>query len=148
MVIPTESNQNLSPLRGDQQVLLCICNCQEILAIRKLVLEAFGYEVLAADDITAANALMEQPVDIAILDYRAQGASGELIVLRTKILQPLTPIVMLVDDPEAVPKSIVRLTRAVVKREYSPLGLLREIAHILREDSQPASRPLAARRIA
>lgn len=148
MVFPIESNHNLSTLRGHRQVLLCICNCEEILAIRKLVLEAFGYEVLAADDITAVNALMDQPVDIAILDYRAHGANGELIALRTKILQPLIPIVMLVDDPEAVPRSVARLTRAVIKREYSPLGLLREIAHILHEDPRPASHTLAARRTA
>ena len=148
MVAPHKSNQDLSNLRGDQQVLLCICNCEEILAIRKLVLESFGYEVVAADDVSGVNALADQPVDIAILDYRASGTNGELLAIRTKMLQPLTPIVMLVDDPATVPESVARMTRSVLRREYSPLGLLEEVARIVHEDCRTAGHALAARPVA
>jgi CheY-like chemotaxis protein len=148
VVAPLRSNQDLSDLRGDQQVLLCICNCEEILAVRKLVLESFGYEVVAADDVSGINLLSDQPVDVAILDYRAPGSNGELLAIRTKMLQPLTPIVMLVDDPTTVPESVARMARLVLKRDYSPTGLLVEVARILREDYGRASRSLSARSIA
>jgi CheY-like chemotaxis protein len=148
VVAPLKNNQDLSGLRGEQQVLLCICNCEEILAVRKLVLESFGYEVVAADDISGVNALADQPVDVAILDYRASGSNGELLAIRTKMLQPLTPIVMLVDDPATVPESVARMARSVLKREYSPVGLLKEVARILHEDCRPAARGLASRHIA
>ena len=148
MVFPIENHKEFAHLRGDQQVLLCLCNCEEILAIRKLVLEAFGYEVLAADDIQGINTLTEQPVDVAILDYRARGTNGELIAIKTKILQPLTPIVLLVDDPASVPASVARLTSAIVKREYSPVGLLQEIARILHDDSGSGSRAFSVRPVA
>jgi hypothetical protein len=83
-------------------------------------------------------------VDIAILDYRASGTNGELLAIRTKMLQPLTPIVMLVDDPETVPESVARMARSVLKRDYSPVGLLREVARILHEERGPAGRSAAA----
>ncbi len=148
MVAPLKSNQDLSSLRGEQQVLLCICNCEEILATRKLVLESFGYEVVAAEDITGINALADQPVDVAILDYRASGSNGELLAIKTKMLQPLTPIVMLVDDPTTVPESVVRMAHSVLKREYSPVRLLKEVARIVHEDCRSGSRTLTARPMA
>jgi CheY-like chemotaxis protein len=137
VVAPLKSNRDLSGLRGEHQVLLCICNCEKILAVRKLVLESFGYEVVAVDDINAVNAMADQPVDVAILDYHASGSNGELLAIKTKMLQPLTPIVMLVDDPETVPESVARMAHSVLKRDYSPIGLLEEVARIVHEDGQP-----------
>ncbi|HZR29959.1 MAG TPA: response regulator [Terriglobales bacterium] len=148
MVFPTENNQNLSHLRGDRQVLLCISNCQEILAIRKLLLEAFGYEVLSADDPESIDSLMDQPVDIIILDYRAAGTNGELLAIKTKILHPLIPILMLVDDPATVPESVAKLAHGVIRRDYSPVTLLEEIARIIHMDRGYSTNALTARRLA
>lgn len=89
-----------------------------------------------------------KPADVAILDYRAPGTNGELIAIRSKIIQPLTPIVMLVDDPATVPQSVARLADAVITREYSPVSLLEEVARILQAESGYAGHSLASRRIA
>lgn len=148
MAVPIEREPFLPCLRGHQQVLLSICNCEEILAVRKLVLEAFGYEVLTADGAEELEAVMNRPVDVAIVDYRAAGTNGELIAIRTKIIRPLTPIVMLVDEPSTVPESVARLVHSVVKRQYSPVPLLEEIASIVQRNGSHSGHALAARRIA
>jgi CheY-like chemotaxis protein len=148
VVFPTENNQHLSHLRGRQQVLLCICNCEEILAVRKLLLEAFGYEVLTADGSESIDSLPDQPVDIVIMDYRAAGTNGELLVIKTKIIQPLTPILLLVDDPATVPESVAKLARGVIRRDYSPVMLLEEIARIIHMDRGYSANNLVARRTA
>ena len=148
MVFPTENNQHLSHLRGRQQTLLCICNCEQILAIRKLLLEAFGYEVLTADGPESIDALVDQPVDIVILDYRATGTNGELLAIKTKMIQPLTPILMLVDDPATVPESVAKLAHGVIQRDYSPVTLLEEIARIIHIDCGYSRNDVSARRMA
>lgn len=148
MVVPFERDPSLSDLRGHQQVLLSICNCGEILAVRKLVLEAFGYQVLTADGAEELDVVMSRPVDVAIVDYRAAGTNGELIAIRTKIIRPLTPIVMLVDEPSTVPETVARLVHTVVKREYSPIPLLQEIARIIHKNASHSGHVLAARHIA
>jgi len=135
------NDDGLAHLRGHQQVLLCICNCEEILAIRKLVLEAFGYKVLTTDGIDGINTLVNQPVDLAILDYRVPGTNGELIAINAKIIQPLTPILMLVDEPATVPESVAKLVHAIVTRESSSIHLLEEIARIMQAESE-SSRPV------
>lgn len=147
MVVPIEKEPFLPDLRGHQQVLLSICNCGEILAVRKLVLEAFGYQVLTADSAESLDGVSSRPVDVAILDYRAAGTNGELIAIRTKIMRPLTPLVMLVDEPSTVPEGVAKLADAVLKREYSPVRLLEELARIVQ--SAPGSGDaVAARQIA
>jgi CheY-like chemotaxis protein len=146
VVFPNDNG--LSHLRGHQQVLLCICNCEEILAVRKLVLESFGYEVLTTDGIDGINTLGDQPVDLAILDYRAPGTNGELIAINAKIIQPSTPILMLVDEPATVPESVAKLLDAIVTREYSPVHLLEEIARIVQAESGTSGHAGAAGRAA
>jgi CheY-like chemotaxis protein len=141
VVFPNDNG--LAHLRG-QQVLLCICNCEDILAIRKLVLESFGYEVLTTDGIDGINTLANHPVDLAILDYRAPGTNGELIAIKLKIIQPLTPILMLVDEPATVPESVAKLVHALVTRESSPIHLLEEIARIMQAESESSRHVRAA----
>jgi len=148
VVVPIEREPFLPDLRGHQQVLLSICNCEEILTVRKLVLETFGYQVLTADGAEELDAVMNRPVDVIIVDYRAADTNGELIAIRTKIIRPLTPIVMLVDEPSTVPKSVARLVHTIVKRQYSPVPLLEEVARIVHRNGSHSGRALAAWRIA
>jgi two-component system response regulator HydG len=113
------------------RVLLCISDEPTVLAMRRILLEAFGYRVLTGDGGQAIAILTERPVDAAILDYQAPDSNGELVAIELKMIRPATPLLMVADDVATIPESIGNLLSGVVGRESPPTALLRQITAVL-----------------
>ena len=113
------------------RVLLCISDEPSVLAMRRILLEAFGYRVLTADGGKAVEILTRGPVDAAILDYQAPDSNGELVAIQLKMVRPTTPLLMVTDDAATIPESIKNLLSAVVGRQGQPTALLRKIVALL-----------------
>jgi CheY-like chemotaxis protein len=79
-----------------QKTLLCVDDNRSSLNIFKIILEDFGYRVLAAKtgreglEVFASNA-----IDAVILDYQMPEMNGELVAAEMKRTNPRVPILML-----------------------------------------------------
>lgn len=118
------------------RVLLCISDEPSVLAMRRILLEAFGYRVLTADGGKAIEILTERPVDAAILDYQAPDSNGELVAIQLKMVRPTTPLLMVADDTATIPESIGNLLSGLIGRESPPTTLLRQITAVLDSPSK------------
>ncbi|MDP9268895.1 MAG: response regulator [Acidobacteriota bacterium] len=127
------NRQDVEELRAREAglVLLCVSDSSRVLAMRRFVLETFGYRVLTADGTTAIEILSKQAVHAAILDYRTPGTNGEVIAIQFKITRPAIPILMVAQDPATVPESITKLVSGLVRADDPPTALLAEIVKIV-----------------
>src|SRR5581483_7420534 len=97
--------------------VLCVDDDESGLLLRKLLLEAEGYEVLAAESGRAGLSVLEQQeVDAVVLDYAMPAMNGGQVagVIRQK--WPNIPIIMLSGYTEDVPNEIRALVNAFVSK--------------------------------
>jgi CheY-like chemotaxis protein len=112
-----------------KSTILCIDDDDSGLLLRKLLLEAQGYEVLIAVTGRGGLALLEkQEVDAVVLDYAMPSMNGGEVagVIRNK--WPTLPIIMLSGYTEDVPNEIRTLVNAFVSKGDSTPELLNIIA--------------------
>lgn len=113
-----------------KSVILCIDDDVVGLKMRKLLLEAQGYEVLTAP--TGQQGLAElanHQVDIVVLDYQMPAMNGGEVAGLIRHKRPQLPIVMLSGYPDDVPGEIRELVDAfVTKGDSTPqfLGVIKQ----------------------
>ncbi|HUK46417.1 MAG TPA: response regulator [Terriglobales bacterium] len=105
--------------------ILCIDDDQSGLLLRKLLLEAEGYDVLTADGGRSGLLVLEnQRVDAVILDYAMPAMNGGEVAGVIRHKWPSLPIVMLSGYTEDVPGEIRALVNAFVSKGDSTPELL------------------------
>jgi two-component system response regulator CpxR len=79
-----------------KKVILCIDDNDQVLSVRKFVLETRGYRVLTANTAEQAIALYEDgKVDLVIADLVMPHCNGNDLIQRLKEIAPWVPAVLL-----------------------------------------------------
>ncbi len=79
-----------------KELILCVDDEENQLAVRKLVLESKGYAVLTAPSGQQALALLaEHPVDLVLSDHLMPGLTGAELARQIKTLQPDLPVILI-----------------------------------------------------
>lgn len=101
--------------------ILCIDDEPEGLLLRKIMLEAEGYQVLTAQSGKQGLSLLsDSHIDAVVLDYRMPGMDGAEVARVMRERWPCVPIVMLSGYPEDVPEESLRLVNAFLIKGLSP----------------------------
>lgn len=115
--------------------LLCIDDVPQGLALRKLVLEEKGYEVLTASDgPTGITIARQDPIDAVILDYKMPGMMGDEVAEILKRERPNVPIVLLTGVDSGLPDMLLRMIDAYVGKGQDAAVLLNAIEQVLRHN--------------
>lgn len=105
--------------------ILCIDDDETGLLIRKMMLEAQGYDVLTATGgQEGLRTLTSAPVSAVILDYQMPTMNGAEVARSIRQQWPDLPIVMLSGFPDEVPDDALKLVNAFVVKGGAPEQLL------------------------
>lgn len=105
--------------------ILCIDDDETGLRMRKLLLEAEGYEVFTAVSGRAGLAMLEQKrVDAVVLDYAMPAMNGGEVAALIRQEWPRLPIIMLSGYIDDVPEEIRTVVNAFVSKGDSTPELL------------------------
>jgi CheY-like chemotaxis protein len=111
--------------------LLCIDEHPEGLAVRKVLLEAMGYRVLAASSGRAGLRLFEKNhVDLVVLDYWISDVDGAALARMLQQLTPRVPILLLSGSAKNIPRTALQLTDSFVHKGQATQVLLSAIAEL------------------
>ena len=78
-----------------KKVILCVDDNDQVLSVRKFVLETRGYRVLTANNAEQAIELYDQgKVDLVITDLVMPNCNGNDLILRLKEIAPWVPAVL------------------------------------------------------
>ena len=111
-----------------KSTILCIDDDESGLLLRKLLLEAEGYEVLTAISGPGGLSLLEKrEVDAVVLDYAMPMMNGGEVASVIREKWPTLPIIMLSGYTEAVPHEIQVLVNAFISKGESTPELLKII---------------------
>ena len=119
-----------------QKTFLCVDDNQSSLKICKMVLEDFGYKVLASSsareglEVFASNA-----IDAVILDYQMPEMNGELVAAEMKRTNPRIPILML-SGWVSLPESALQLVDQFVAKGDPVEFLLLAVQQVLSRDEK------------
>ena len=81
---------------SEQDLILCVDDEENQLAIRKLVLEREGYSVVAASSGHEALHLLEcHPVDLVLSDHLMPGLVGTELTRQIKLRFPAMPVILI-----------------------------------------------------
>lgn len=109
-----------------KKVVLCIDDDETGLALRKLMLEAEGYEVFTATSGDEGLALLRSlQAHMVILDYKMPGMNGAEVAQLIRSERTDLPIVLLSGYVDDVPAPALSLVNALVTKGGSPGELLR-----------------------
>ncbi len=79
-----------------KDLILCVDDEENQLAVRKLVLESKGYAVLTAPSGQQALVLLAQhPVDLVLSDHLMPGLTGAELARQLKALKPELPVILI-----------------------------------------------------
>jgi CheY-like chemotaxis protein len=79
-----------------KEIILCVDDEENQLAVRKLVLESEGYAVLTAASGQQALDLLEQhQVDLVLSDHLMPGLTGAELARQIKVLKPDLPVILI-----------------------------------------------------
>ncbi|HZQ19128.1 MAG TPA: response regulator [Terriglobales bacterium] len=112
--------------------VLCIDDDESGLLLRKLLLEAEGYEVLTAENGRGGLSVLENHrVDAVVLDYAMPAMNGGEVAAMIRSKWPTLPIIMLSGYTEDVPNEVRPLVNAFVSKGDSTPELLNIIGQFL-----------------
>jgi CheY-like chemotaxis protein len=115
--------------RGCRPTLLCIDDHPEGLAIRKVLLEAMGYRVLAAPNAQAGLRLFDKNrVDLVVCDYWISDLDGEALTRMLHELKPRVPILLLSGATKSIPEGVLKLVDNFVQKGQPTDVLLSAVA--------------------
>lgn len=101
------------PANRGTTTILCIDDNRFGLAVRKLLLETRGFEVLTASSGQAGLAMLDMfSVDAVVLDYQMDGMDGEAVATRVRQKHPSLPIVLLSGYGSEIPERLLRMVDA------------------------------------
>lgn len=84
-----------TPAMSKRPLILCIDDDEIVLRVRKLLLAAAGYEVVAVSSGEAGlEAFQQNPVELVIADHFLRDKSGTEIAKEMKALKPQVPILI------------------------------------------------------
>lgn len=110
--------------------ILCVDDDEDILLIRKLLLEQGGYEVLTACDADSAMSILSMvKVDLVLTDNILQGRSGSELAADIKGTYPGTPVVLQSGGAELL--DVTEHIDALLSKAEDPTVLLDMIAALL-----------------
>ena len=79
-----------------KELILCVDDEENQLAVRKLVLESKGYEVLtAASGLQALSLLAQHQVDLVLSDHLMPGLTGAELARQIKAQKPELPVILI-----------------------------------------------------
>jgi CheY-like chemotaxis protein len=79
-----------------KELILCVDDEENQLAVRKLVLESKGYAVLTAPSGQQALAILAQhPVDLVLSDHLMPGLTGAELARQIKVQKPELPVILI-----------------------------------------------------
>jgi CheY-like chemotaxis protein len=79
-----------------RELILCVDDEENQLAVRKLVLESKGYEVLtAASGRQALGLLAQNQVDLVLSDHLMPGLTGAELARQIKAQKPELPVILI-----------------------------------------------------
>jgi CheY-like chemotaxis protein len=81
---------------NEKELILCVDDEENQLAVRKLVLEQAGYAVLAASSGQQALALLAgHPIDLVLSDHLMPGLTGTELARQIKAGTPDLPVILI-----------------------------------------------------
>jgi two-component system response regulator CpxR len=81
---------------NEKELILCVDDEENQLAVRKLVLEQAGYAVLAASSGHQALALLAgHPIDLVLSDHLMPGLTGTELARQIKAGNPDLPVILI-----------------------------------------------------
>ena len=96
--------------------VLCIDDEPNATAVRRLMLESEGYQVIgAATGEQGVHIFRTQKVDAVVVDYWMAGMNGLTVAREIRKLSPKTPIVMLSGLPELPGEAVGIADRWILK---------------------------------
>jgi DNA-binding NtrC family response regulator len=108
----------------DAPTVLCIDDLPQILKLRKLALEAYGYSVKTALSGHAAMKMLEETsVTAVLLEYKLEGMDAEAVACHIKQRFPNLPII-LVSAHSEMPERILWLVDEYVMKSEMPERLV------------------------
>jgi CheY-like chemotaxis protein len=80
----------------EKELILCVDDEENQLAVRKLVLEQAGYAVLTASSGQQALALLVgHPIDLVLSDHLMPGLTGTQLARQIKAQNPHLPVILI-----------------------------------------------------
>ena len=114
-----------------KKTILCVDDNEQLLSVRKVILETRGYRVLTATNGREALDLFQNGgVDLVLSDLLMPEVDGAELIAKIKVLSPETPAILF----SGKVKIYERDTRADVflpKGMYAPIELLERIRLLL-----------------
>jgi CheY-like chemotaxis protein len=111
-------------------VILCVDDEANPLALRKLVLQKAGYEVITANSAKEALALAAaRNFDLVLSDYLMPGTTGTELAEQLKAEHPELPVILISGVNELPAGSTI--ATAFVSKIEGPDALCREVASVL-----------------
>jgi PAS domain S-box-containing protein len=124
--------------------ILCVDDEPNVLALRKVLLGAAGYDVLVAEDgPRGLESFRAHAVDAAVLDYKMPGMMGDELGREMRRLRPNVPLLLVTAYIDLPPQAVVMFDAVITKGE-SPLRLLQEIELALKQKSSAFSSDIIA----
>ena len=134
---------------ANKPTLLCVDDDAQSLAVRRIVFEAFGFEVTCATDPRQGLRLhASRRFDAALLDYQMPHLNGAELAKSMKVSRPDVPVVILSGLAELPPDAPEYHDRFFTKTESGPK--IAQALHDLigetrgKEDDLPARKRLIA----
>jgi CheY-like chemotaxis protein len=115
---------------NERDLILCVDDEENQLAIRKLVLEREGYSVVAASSGQQALSLLEcHPVDLVLSDHLMPGLVGTELTRQIKLRFPQMPVI-LISAVNEIPADAAYADLFMSKLD-GPIAMCRNVSAIL-----------------
>ncbi len=124
---------------SDKRVILCVDDEAVGLSIRRMILEAQGYRVFAAENGPDGLAIFSaEAIDLVVLDYKMPGMNGDVVAERMKRLKSSVPILMLSAYVD-LPRETLALVDKYLTKGEGPQVMLDAIAALFSQ-ARPQSK--------
>jgi two-component system, cell cycle sensor histidine kinase and response regulator CckA len=119
-----------SPVKSQNQTVLCIDDNQDLLDCEKDLLESFGYSVLIAPSGGKGLELAaSHSVDVVVVDYFMPEMNGQDVAIEMRRLRPQAAIIML-SGAANIPERALQSVDAFVPKDHLASQLLAAIAEL------------------
>ena len=119
-----------SPVKSQNQTVLCIDDDEDLLDCEKDLLESFGYSVLTAPSGGKGLELAaSHSVDVVVVDYFMPEMNGQDVAIEMRRLRPQAPIIMLSGATD-IPERALQSVDAFVAKDHLASQLLSAIAEL------------------
>ncbi len=120
-----------------KELILCVDDEENQLAVRKLVLESKGYAVLTAPSGQQALVLLAQhPIDLVLSDHLMPGLTGAELARQIKTQKPELPVI-LISAVNEIPADAANADLFMSKLD-GPIAMCENIAAMLARAKDPS----------